>query len=125
MRQVITLVVIFYGTFVIMAFLTPPDPLSHWVVSTATLLLAIPSYFVGIRHGRKSPNTPGRVPDRRQMITLAVIVLAAFSLAAALGPAPFSPLYFLQGFGILAIATACYFVGQANGRRATRNAPSP
>jgi Sec-independent protein secretion pathway component TatC len=54
MRSVIALIVIFFASFVAAFLLTPPDPWTYYLTAVGILCLTIPSYLVGLRHGRMS-----------------------------------------------------------------------
>ena len=57
MRRAVTLTIIIFASFVMAAAVTPPDPFSYCIAATLILCVAIPSYIVGLRHGRMAAGT--------------------------------------------------------------------
>ena len=59
MRRGITLAVIIFVSFVVALVVTPADPITYYIYAAGILCVAIPSYLVGLRHGRIHGETPG------------------------------------------------------------------
>ncbi len=64
MRRAVTLIIIFFASFVVTLVLTPTgDPYTCCLIQAVVLCFGISCYFVGLRHGR----TPAGKPDNGGM----------------------------------------------------------
>ena len=53
MRQVITVIVIVVAAWILASIISPPDLVFTYVNAGAILLIAIPSYLIGVCEGRR------------------------------------------------------------------------
>ena len=59
MRRGVTLAVIIFVSFVVALVVSPADPITYYIYAAGILCVAIPSYLVGLRHGRIAAETRG------------------------------------------------------------------